>query len=59
MAMHANTLAGKRVLIAEDEPVIAMDHAALLPRPAPRSSRPAQPCKARWTTCAKGRSTSP
>ncbi len=25
-----NTLAGKRVLIAEDEPVIAMDHAALL-----------------------------
>ena len=25
-----NALAGKRVLIAEDEPVIAMDHAALL-----------------------------
>ena len=28
--MHPNTLAGKRVLIAEDEPVIAMDHAAQL-----------------------------
>jgi DNA-binding NarL/FixJ family response regulator len=28
--MHRNTLAGKRVLIAEDEPLIAMDHAALL-----------------------------
>jgi DNA-binding response OmpR family regulator len=28
--MHTNTLAGKRVLIAEDEPVIAMDHAAQL-----------------------------
>jgi CheY-like chemotaxis protein len=27
-----NTLAGKRVLIAEDEPMIAMDHAALLVR---------------------------
>jgi hypothetical protein len=25
-----NALAGKRVLIAEDEPVIAMDHAVLL-----------------------------
>ena len=28
--MHPNTLAGKRVLITEDEPVIAMDHAAML-----------------------------
>jgi DNA-binding response OmpR family regulator len=28
--MDPNTLAGKRVLIAEDEPVIAMDHAAQL-----------------------------
>jgi DNA-binding NarL/FixJ family response regulator len=30
--MRPNTLAGKRVLIAEDEPMIAMDHAALLTR---------------------------
>jgi DNA-binding response OmpR family regulator len=28
--MQPNALAGKRVLIAEDEPVIAMDHAAQL-----------------------------
>ena len=28
--MQPNALAGKRVLIAEDEPVIAMDHAVLL-----------------------------
>jgi DNA-binding NtrC family response regulator len=28
--MQPNALAGKRVLIAEDEPVIAMDHAARL-----------------------------
>ena len=28
--MQRNTLAGKRVLIAEDEPMIAMDHATLL-----------------------------
>jgi DNA-binding NtrC family response regulator len=28
--MKPNVLAGKRVLIAEDEPVIAMDHAAAL-----------------------------
>ena len=28
--MHGTTLAGKRVLIAEDEPVVAMDHAAQL-----------------------------
>ena len=28
--MRPHTLAGKRVLIAEDEPIIAMDHAALL-----------------------------
>jgi DNA-binding response OmpR family regulator len=28
--MHSDTLAGKRILIAEDEPVIAMDHAAQL-----------------------------
>jgi DNA-binding NarL/FixJ family response regulator len=28
--MHLSSLAGKRVLIAEDEPVIALDHAALL-----------------------------
>jgi len=27
-----NALAGKRVLIAEDEPVVAMDHAAVLTR---------------------------
>jgi DNA-binding NtrC family response regulator len=30
IAMQLNVLAGKRVLIAEDEPVIAMDHAAVL-----------------------------
>jgi DNA-binding NarL/FixJ family response regulator len=28
--MQTNALAGKRVLIVEDEPVVAMDHAALL-----------------------------
>jgi DNA-binding NarL/FixJ family response regulator len=28
--MQRNALAGKRILIAEDEPVIAMDHAAVL-----------------------------
>ena len=28
--MHTNTLAGKRILIAEDEPLIAMEHSALL-----------------------------
>ena len=28
--MQPNALAGKRILIAEDEPVIAMDHAVLL-----------------------------
>jgi hypothetical protein len=28
--MQPNALAGKRVLIAEDEPLIAMDHTALL-----------------------------
>ena len=28
--MQPNALAGKRVLIAEDEPLIAMDHAAQL-----------------------------
>lgn len=32
MTLQLNTLAGKRVLIAEDEPMIAMDHAALLVR---------------------------
>ncbi len=32
MTTRLNTLAGKRVLIAEDEPLIAMDHAALLVR---------------------------
>jgi len=30
--MQRNTLAGKRVLIAEDEPMIAMDHAEVLGR---------------------------
>ena len=30
--MQSNTLAGKRILIAEDEPIIAMDHAAQLVR---------------------------
>jgi DNA-binding NtrC family response regulator len=30
--MQSNALAGKRILIAEDEPVIAMDHAAQLVR---------------------------
>jgi CheY-like chemotaxis protein len=30
--MERNSLAGKRILIAEDEPVIAMDHAAVLAR---------------------------
>jgi DNA-binding NarL/FixJ family response regulator len=32
MTIRVNTPAGKRVLIAEDEPMIAMDHAALLVR---------------------------
>ena len=30
--MQRNTLVGKRILIAEDEPMIAMDHAAVLGR---------------------------
>jgi DNA-binding response OmpR family regulator len=30
--MQSNALAGKRILIAEDEPVVAMDHAAQLAR---------------------------